>query len=59
MGNTLRELDVVLTLLLDRRFNCTATTEAIGIGGLRERSLSSSYKVNAGAKLLECTSASQ
>jgi hypothetical protein len=34
------------------------TVEAMGIGGLRERSLSHSDKVNAGAKLPECTSAS-
>jgi len=35
------------------------TTEAMGIGGLRERSLSWNDKVNAGAKLPECPSASQ
>ena len=35
------------------------TTEAMGIGGLRERSLSHSDKVNAGAKTAKCTSASQ
>jgi len=35
------------------------TTEAMGIGGLREHSLSWNDKVNAGAKLQECTSASQ
>ena len=34
------------------------TTEAMGIGGLREHSLSWNDKVNAGAKLPECTSAS-
>ena len=34
------------------------TTEAMGIGGLRERSLSHCDKVNAGAKPAECTSAS-
>ena len=33
------------------------TTEAMGIGGLRERSLSHSDKVNAGDKLPKCTSA--
>jgi hypothetical protein len=31
-------------------FACLVTTEAMGIGGLRERSLSHSDKVNAGAK---------
>ena len=36
---------------------CRLTPEAMGIGGLRERSLSPSDKVNAGAKTAECTSA--
>jgi hypothetical protein len=35
------------------------TTEAMGIGGLREHSLSWNDKVNAGAKTAKCTSASQ
>jgi len=35
------------------------TTEAMGIGGLREHSLSWNDKVNAGAKTAECTLASQ
>ena len=35
------------------------TTEAMGIGGLRAFSLSPGDKVNAGAKLPKCTSASQ
>jgi hypothetical protein len=34
------------------------TTEAMGTGGLRERSLSHSDKANAGAKPAKCTSAS-
>ncbi len=38
---------------------CRITTEAMGIGGLRERSLSHSDKVNAGAKPAKCTSVSQ
>ena len=35
------------------------TTEAMGIGGLREHSLSWNDKVNAGDKQPKCTSASQ
>ena len=38
---------------------CPLTTEAMGIGGLREHSLSHCDKVNAGAKPAKCTSASQ
>jgi hypothetical protein len=34
------------------------TTEAMGTGGLRERSLSWNDKVNAGAKPAKCTSTS-
>ena len=34
------------------------TTEAMGLGGLREHSLSHSDKENAGAKPAKCTSAS-
>jgi hypothetical protein len=40
-------------------FELPLTTEAMGIGGLREYSLSWNDKVNAGAKPPECTSASQ
>ena len=41
------------------RFLRSLTTEAMGIGGLREHLLSWNDKVNAGAKPAKCTSASQ
>ena len=59
---TISTLTVILLCVIFVSFlfsNLLLTTEAMGLGGLRERSLSWNDKVNAGAKLPECTSASQ
>ena len=56
-GQFLKDFSIQICLFFPFQL-CPLTPEAMGTGGLRERSLSHSDKVNAGAKAAECTSAS-
>ena len=57
-GQFLKDFSIQICLFFPFQL-CPLTTEAMGIGGLRERSLSHSDKVNAGAKTAKSTLAAQ